>query len=123
MNKLKVTRIATLTGIFGLLILIIYWSLNPTKLDLSSTSFVLLLGGLPLLLGLPGILKQKPFTHAWMSMVALLYFIHGVVEVWSQPDNKLFASLEIILSVLLYFGASFYARYRSREIKALVETE
>lgn len=117
MSKIKSARIATLIGYFGLLALVIYWAINPTQLGASSTSVILLFGGLPLLPGIVGILKQKPYTHAWICMVSLLYLIHGVVEVWSQPANRLLASLEIFLSVLLYLGAGFYARYRSRELK------
>jgi len=118
MSKIKVARITTLISFFGLLALVIYWTLNPSQLKSSATSFVLLLGGLPLLFGMPGILKKKPYTHAWICMVALLYLIHGVVG-WNNPDNRLLAMLEIVLSIFLYLGAGFYARYRSREIKAL----
>ncbi len=121
MNRLKTSRSATLIGYFGLLIVIAYWALNPTFLNHTSTSIVLLFGGLPLLLGLPGILKQKPYTHAWICIVSLLYLIHGIVEVWSAPANRIQASLEILFSVLLYLGAGFYARYRSRELKTLQE--
>lgn len=119
MNKLTITRSATLTGYFGLLVLIIYWAINPSLLDASSTSVILFFGGLPLLFGLPGILKQKPYTHAWISMISLLYLIHGIIEVWSQPDNLVLASVEIFLSILLYLGAGFYARYRSRELREI----
>ena len=117
MSKIQAARITTLTSFFALLALVVYWAINPTQLKASSTSIVLLFGGLPLLSALPGILKQKPYTHAWICMVALLYLIHGVVEAWSQPENLLLASLEIVFSILLYLGAGFYARYRSRELK------
>lgn len=120
MSKIQVARTTTLISYFGLLALIIYWAINPSLLSTSSTSLVLVLGGLPLLFGLRGILNKKPYTHAWICMVTLLYLIHGVVEVWSQPANRFPASLEVILSVLLYLGAGFYARFRSRELKALV---
>lgn len=121
MSNIKIARKATLISYFGLLALIVVWSINPTTLKESSTSFVLLLGGLPLLIGLPGILKQKPYTHACICIVSLLYMIHGVVEVWSAPDNRIFASLEILLSAGLYLGAGFYARFRSQEIKRIIK--
>ncbi|MFK8067687.1 MAG: DUF2069 domain-containing protein [Gammaproteobacteria bacterium] len=126
MTKIKIARVSTLIGYFGLLILIVYWALNPTQLNpekfgVSATSVILLFGGLPLIFGISGILKKKPYTHAWVCIVSLLYLIHGIVEVWSQPENKLLASTEIFLSVLLYLGAGFYARYRSRELKAIAE--
>ncbi len=118
MSKIQTARITTLISFFGLLALVIYWTLNPEQLRSSATSFVLLLGGLPLLLGMSGILKKKPYTHAWICMVALLYLMHGIVG-WNNQEVRLLATLEIILSVFLYLGAGFYARYRSREIKAL----
>ena len=121
MSKINVARIATLIGYFGLLALVVYWAINPSQLETSSTSIILLIGGLPLLVGLPGILQQKPYTHAWIGIISLFYLIHGVVEAWSQPANFILASMEITFSVLLYFGAGFYARYRSRELKKLQE--
>jgi len=123
MSKIQAARVATLISYFGLLILVIYWAINPTQLSVSSSSIILLFGGLPLLSGLPGILKKKAYTHAWICIISLLYLIHGIVEVWSKPENRLLASLEIFLSVLLYLGAGFYARYRSRELKkALIKS-
>ncbi len=118
MSKIEIARVTTLISFFGLLALVIYWTLNPAQLKDSATSFVLLLGGLPLLFGMSGILKKKPYTHAWICMIALLYLIHGVVG-WNNQDIRLLASLEIALSVLLYLGAGFFARFRSRELKAL----
>ncbi len=123
MTKIIIARIATLIGYFGLLMLVVYWAINPTqlnpeKLGVSATSVILLFGGLPLILGISGILKKKPYTHAWICIISLFYLIHGIVEVWSQPENRLLASIEIILSTLLYLGAGFYARYRARELKA-----
>lgn len=118
MNKLVIARSSALIGYFGLLLLIILWSLFPTQLDRSSTSVVLVFAGLPLLLGLHGILHKKPYTHVMISIISLGYLIHGIVELWSQPDNRLFACAEILLSSFLYLGAGFYARYRSQELKA-----
>lgn len=117
MNVQTLARIATLIGYFGLLILVVVWSTNPTQLDRSNTMIALLFGGIPLLIGLFGILKRNAYTHAWISMITLGYFIHGVTELWSQPENRLYASLEVGLSILLYFGASFFARFRAQELK------
>ncbi len=117
MNRQTLARTATLIGYFGLLILVIVWSINPTQLDRSSTVIALVFGGIPLLIGMFGILRRNAYTHAWISMITLGYFIHGVTELWSQPDNRIYASLEVSLSILLYLGASFFARFRAQELK------
>lgn len=117
MNKQRIARIATLIGYFGLLILIIFWAVYPTTLGQSVTSMALVFGGVPLLIGLRGIIKENAYTHAWICIISLGYMIHGVLEAWSNPKNLWLGIIEVVLSVFLYLGAGFFARYRAREIK------
>ena len=64
-----------------------------------------------------GLLHGKPYTYAWTSLLALLYFTHGVAEAYVNPAERLYASAEIILALALFSAAVLYARWRSREIK------
>lgn len=123
MTKIKTARIATLIGYFGLLILIGYWATSPTTLDKSITTPALVFGAVPLLIGLWGIIKENAYTHAWISIISLGYFIHGVLEAWSNPKNRWLGITEIVLSLILYVGAGFFARYRAREVKAKAAEE
>ncbi len=72
---------------------------------------MLMLKAVPLLLPLFGILHGKRYTYKWASMFILLYFTEGVVRAWS--DSGLSAQLavaEIVLSIIFFICAIFYAR-------------
>ena len=43
-----------------------------------------------------------------MSYLSLPYFIHGVTEAYVNQDQRPYALLEILFSLLLCFGAGFY---------------
>lgn len=123
MNRTRLSYAAGLTGYFGLLGLLtawVTWLSPPTVLPIS---LVLLVGVGPLLFPLRGLLHGRPYTFAWTSFLALLYFTHGIVEVYSSPSDRLLAVAEIGFSGLLYVGSTLYARFRSREQKqAAAET-
>lgn len=118
MNIIIFSRWLTLLAYFALLSLMMLWQtvLAPSGLVPISIALLIVVG--PLLLPLRGLLHGRPYTHAWTSFLVLLYFIHGVVETWSNPPERLYASLEIVFSVLLYLGVLLYARYRGRQLKA-----
>ena len=93
------------------------WALNGFAALVAAFLVLPIMVG-PLLLGLRGVLYGRPYTHAWLSMLSLLYFTHGVVETWSNSAERQYAALEVICSVLLFLGSMFYARYRARELKS-----
>ena len=118
MTLTQLARLATLTAYFGLLLLLTLWFtvLAPSS-HLPVVVMLMMFVG-PLLFPLRGLLHGKPYTHAWTSMLTLLYFTHGVIEAWSNATERTYAMLEIICSVLLFLGSMLYARYRARELKA-----
>jgi uncharacterized membrane protein len=72
---------------------------------------LLMLKAVPLLLPLFGILRGKRYTYQWASMFILLYFTEGVVRAWSDGGiSAQLASVEIVLSVIFFGCAIFYAR-------------
>ena len=102
-------RIGAGASLIALIFLCLAWEafLAPLKPNGS----LLILKTLPLLLPLFGILKGKRYTYQWAGMLILFYFTEGVVRAWS--DNGLsakLATIEIILSVIFFFCAIFYAR-------------
>jgi len=117
MNIIVFSRWLTLASYFALLTLLMLWQtvLAPPQLLPISVVLVLLVG--PLLFPLRGLLHGRPYTHAWTSFLVLIYFIHGVVEAYSNPAERLYAGLEILFSVLLYSGSLLYARYRGRQLR------
>ena len=109
MNKVSLVRWLTLTG-YGLLILLLvlwYGVWSPSTLPTGLVLFFLLL---PLMFPLVGMIRGKIYTHAWMSMLILFYFVHGVGEAWTTPEDRVYAITEIILSLVVYVGSIAYVR-------------
>jgi uncharacterized membrane protein len=111
MNPVRLSRILSLLAYFGLLIHVLIWAVlaNPD----GGAASLLLLAGMPLLIFLRGLLYARAKTHAWLSIVSLLYFIHGVAEAYSNEGARTLAYLEVGLSLLLFFATALYARLRS----------
>ena len=116
MDRLRHARIVALCGYFGLLLLLPLWYgwLSPAQLPLAIVLGLLLL---PLLFPLRGLLQGRPYTYAWSSFLALFYFIHAVVELYSTPQDRYLALLELLLSIAFYVGAVWYAKLGGRELK------
>ena len=115
----------TLTGYFGLLLLLASWIIyfdSPTN---STTSLALIFILTPLLLGLRGLLNGKRYTFAWMSMLILFYFMHGVVEAWANqnPTLQILALIEVSFTVIIFIGAIMFVKYKSRELGEKLEPE
>ncbi len=116
-RKARNAQIVSLTAFFGLLLLLTGWYAWLAPSRLFPVSLVLLVMVTPLLLPLRGLLHGKPYTYAWTSLLALLYFAHGVVEAYVNPAERLYAAAEVLLALILFLAAVLYARWRSRELK------
>ncbi|HEY8586631.1 MAG TPA: DUF2069 domain-containing protein [Rhodanobacter sp.] len=55
---------------------------------------------LPLLLPLLA-LRNTRRALLWVGILSLFYFCHGVSEVWSAPDQRWLAAIEIIFTLAL----------------------
>jgi len=111
-------KFMTLSGYFALLILLIAWHgfiFPASKQPWLIVAFIII----PLLFPLRGLLKEKPYTYAWTSFVILIYFMHGVVEAWANENERIYAVIEIYLSVQVYIGAIYYARLQGRALKKM----
>ena len=117
MTMIQVTRIGALTGYFGLWLLIPVWYIWLTE---SQLPLGLILGFLlvPLLFPLRGLLRNNTYTYAWSTFLSLLYFAHGVSEAWTIPQDRLYAGLEIFLSVLWFVSAMYYVKLLGKKNKA-----
>lgn len=72
---------------------------------------------LPLALFLPSIVTKRPRGHAWLAFVSLLYFMIGV-NVAILPGVGWLGMLISLAALGLFTGCMFYARFRSRQMKA-----
>jgi len=111
MNKVTMTRSIALIGYFGLWILLPLWYawLAPSDHFPPGMAIAFLLT--PLVFPLVGMIKGKPYTYVWGAYISLLYFAHGIGETYSEPDQRWYGGLEIILSLMWFCGAIFYARF------------
>jgi len=116
MNLIKLSRAASLAAWLGLFIHLLLWNtiLAPSNYFPVALVLVVMVG--PLLFPLRGLLHGKPYTHAWASFLVMLYFAHGVQEAWVNPDERVYALLEILLSVVFYIAAITYAKLRGRQL-------
>lgn len=81
---------------------------------LGSRSWVLgLVAAAPLLLPLRGLLAGSLRSMTWAGYLVMLYLVIGVMEAWSNPDQRIPALVQVFLVVV--FTASLLSFSRSRK--------
>ena len=112
------TRAAAIASVVALIALGLAWELwlAPTGNGTLAIKVV------PLLLPLPGLLRNRLYTYRWLTLMVWLYFIEGVVRAWSDkaPSNYL-AMLEIALCVTLFVACTAHVRLRQANARAQTE--
>ncbi|MDD5274734.1 MAG: DUF2069 domain-containing protein [Methylovulum sp.] len=103
-----------LIGFFGLFSLLMLWHTILAPSSRMPVTLILLMTVTPLLLPMRGFLAHNFKSCAWEAYISLIYFIHGAQEIYASPDTRLYAALEIVLSLMLFFGATFYVRYAGK---------
>ena len=74
---------------------------------------------LPLMLPLPGLLRNRMYTYRWLSLLVWLYFAEGAVRATSERGTgALLATIEIVLCLLLFAACAAHVRWRLRNAKA-----
>lgn len=70
---------------------------------------------LPLLLPLPGLLKNRMYTYRWVALFVWLYFVEGVVRAsGDRPPGNHLALLQIALCLVLFAACTLHVRLRQR---------
>ncbi|NTW44402.1 MAG: DUF2069 domain-containing protein [Anaerolineaceae bacterium] len=106
--------IVALTGYFGLFSLLMLWNTVLAPSSRFPVALRLLITVTPLLLPLRGFLDRNPKSCAWMAYISLAYFIHGSIEAYVNTNGRLYPSLEIIFSLMLFFGSTLYVRFAGK---------
>ena len=76
---------------------------------------------LPLLLPLPGLLRNRMYTYRWLSLMIWLYFIEGVVRATSdRGPGVVLGAIEVGLCLLLFAACAAHVRWRLRHAPAPV---
>jgi len=114
--SLSTLKNIALTGYFGLLFFMPLWLvvLNPSEglsINLSLVFFTL-----PLLFPLKGLLQGNPFTYAWSNFIVMIYFLHSLTTLWVSADDTLWAIIELIFASLMFFGGTYYAKFKGQEL-------
>ncbi len=102
----------------GLILLVIAWMswLSPPPPALITP--LLLVFGLPLLLGLRGVLHRRRYTLQWTGMLVLAYGIHGMVAAAGEPPGRWLGLAEIALAAGYFTAGMISLRAGKRAIKA-----
>ncbi len=103
-----------LAGFFGLFALLMLWHTLLAPSARMPVTLMLLMTVTPLLLPMRGLLARNLKSCAWEAYISLIYFIHGAQEIYASPDTRFYAALEIALSLMLFFGATFYVRFAGK---------
>jgi uncharacterized membrane protein len=106
--------ILALTGFFGLYALLMLWNTVLVTPSRFPVALMLVITVTPLLLPLRGLLDRNPRSCAWMAYISLIYFLHGSVEAYANTSGRLYPSLEVILSLMLFFGTTLYVRFAGK---------
>ena len=100
-----------LAGFFGLFVLLMLWHTVLAPATRFPVALILLLTVTPLLLPMRGLLNGKPKSCAWAAYISMLYFVHGSIETYNNPDERYYAALEVVFSLMLFLGAIGYVRW------------
>ena len=109
-------RYLALVSHIGLLLWVTLWQLVFREEPSYSLTFIFLLYILPLLLPFPGIVRGKPYTHAWANFIVMIYLIHGLTIMYAEPTERWYALVELVLATTMFIGCSVYARKKGREL-------
>lgn len=109
---MTMARIASLLGYFGLLVLWMAWSTVFAPVRHAPKSLTLAIAAMPLLIPLRGLLYDRRWSHLWLGLVSLVYFMHGIGAA-TIPSQRIQAGLEILFSLCLFAGS--LARLRNRD--------
>jgi len=102
-------RLLASASLIALILLSLSWELWLAPLRPGGSWLVL--KTLPLLLPLFGILHGKRYTYRWATLLIWIYFTEGVMRSFTEPSPvRELAVLEIVLSLVFFASAAWYAR-------------
>jgi uncharacterized membrane protein len=80
--------------------------------------FIWALKLLPLLMFLPGMLRDNLRSYIWLCFICLGYFLILVQRIFAEPESPLVIG-GLAAVVVLFIAAMFYVRWRARELRSL----
>lgn len=77
---------------------------------------------LPLVVLVPGMLRDRLRSVAWLSFVTLMYFVVDVQRLFAEPGSVR-AQIELLAVIGLFMASMFYVRQRGRELRAAASVQ
>lgn len=106
---MKTLYLLASSSLIALIVLSLLWELWLAPLHPGGSWLVL--KTVPLLLAVAGIVKGRRYTYQWSSMLILVYFIEGVVRMFSNTGLAAgLARIETGLALVFFLSAMFYAK-------------
>ena len=119
-RRVKSAQWARLSSTAGLLVWVSWGVLLLQQLAdawVQQVPWIIWLGKLlPLLIFLPGMLRDRLRSYIWLCFVSLLYFIALVERLFAEPGSAL-AITGMVAVVTLFITAMMYVRWRARELR------
>lgn len=117
MRLSRYAKILALSAHAGLMLALAYWFVWASAPP-GHPRWPALLVLAPLVLPLPGLLRAKPYTFAWNSLLVLFYLCLALTEVLASGGRELAAWPVLAASLLAFLGCLFFVRLRKRESEA-----
>ena len=113
---MALTRLLAVGSLLGLIVLGLAWELVLAPVRPGGS--LLALKVVPLCFPLIGLLKNRMYTHRWVTLLVWFYFTEGVVRGYSdKPPGNYLAMMEIALCLLLFLASAMHIRWRFRDVK------
>jgi uncharacterized membrane protein len=111
----RVLNVISSASLIALIALCLAWELWLAPQRAGGSWLVLKL--LPLLAPLFGILRGKRYTHRWVTLLVIAYFVEGVVRAYSDSGwSARLAVVEIALTITLFASAIAYVRCADKSL-------
>ena len=111
-QKLNTARLVTRASFVLLILALIANSLYTTQsLELTGSLTLLVITLLPLLIFIPGIIREHYKSLSMLCFVTLLYFLVAVTNLFS-PTRSSFDIVETVLIVVLFNAAMLFSRWK-----------
>ena len=117
MNKVRLTYTLALLGYVGLILTILGW--NLVLRPAGGLPLYVVLGFLlvPLAFPLVGLVRGRPYTHAWSTFLAIYYFVVGI-WIMGDGETRWYGTAIGLFSVVWFTGSMFYTRAKARALRA-----
>lgn len=120
-SDVRWTRTVAVGALLSLIALTLAWELWLAPLRPGGSW--LALKALPLLLPLPGLLRNRMYTYRWVSLFIWLYVTEGIVRAsGDRPPGNLLALAQVLLCVALFTACALHVRLRHKHARRTAAT-